>query len=131
MYRILVLLLIIIPAAEIAVLILSGNYLGFWVTVGLVILTGVIGAWLAKKEGLHTLRVAQLQMQNREVPSGIILDGLCILVGGVLLLTPGFITDFIGFYLLIPKTRGTVKALMVKAFQKLIQNGSFVIISRK
>ncbi|WP_078555467.1 FxsA family protein [Bacillus alkalicellulosilyticus] len=131
MYRILVLLLIVIPALEIGVLVLSSNYIGIPITILLVILTGIIGAWLAKKEGIHTLRVAQLQLQNGEIPSGVIVDGLCILVGGVLLLTPGFITDGIGFYLLIPYTRSTIKALLIRVFQRLFKNGNFVFISRR
>ncbi len=131
MFRILLLLIIIVPALEIAVLILAGNIIGVWPTVTLVILTGVIGAWLAKKEGLNAIRVAQLQMQQGEIPSSVILDGICILIGGVVLLTPGFITDIIGFYLLIPQTRATVKALLAKLFQKMINNGKFYFITKR
>lgn len=131
MFRILILLIIIVPALEIALLVLSGNYIGVWPTVGLVILTGVLGAWLAKKEGLHTIRLAQLQLSQGEVPSGVILDGLCILVGGVVLLTPGFITDLMGFYLLIPQTRSTAKALLMRIFQRMIGNGNIVFYTRK
>ncbi|MFC5712758.1 FxsA family protein [Thalassorhabdus alkalitolerans] len=131
MGKILVLLLIIVPALEIGVLLLSGNYLGVWPTVLLVILTGVLGAWLAKREGLQTIRTAQLQMQQGEVPSNLILDGLCILVGGVVLLTPGFITDAIGFLLLIPFTRGYFKGVFQRVFSKLTQSGNIVFIRRK
>ncbi|OLO40271.1 membrane protein FxsA [Alkalihalophilus pseudofirmus] len=131
MFRLLLLLIIVVPALEIAVLILSGNYLGIWPTIFLIILTGVLGAWLAKKEGLQTLRLAQLQMQQGQLPNGVILDGICILVGGVVLLTPGFITDAIGFYLLIPYTRASAKALLMKISQRLINSGNFIFISRK
>ncbi|MFV8827548.1 FxsA family protein [Alkalihalobacterium sp. APHAB7] len=131
MFRLLLLLIIIVPALEIGVLILSGNYLGVWPTVFLVVLTGVLGAWLTKREGLQTLRLAQLQMQQGQLPSGVILDGICILVGGVVLLTPGFITDFIGFYLLIPFTRATAKAFLMKISQRMINSGNFIFISRK
>ncbi|WP_096202708.1 FxsA family protein [Bacillus sp. FJAT-45350] len=131
MFRILLLLIIIVPAVEMLVLILAGNVIGVWPTIFLVVFTGVLGAWLAKREGLNALRVAQLQTQQGELPSGVILDGICILIGGVVLLTPGFITDFIGFYLLIPQTRGTVKALMKKILEKIIQKGNFVYVSRR
>lgn len=131
MGRILVILLIVVPALEIGVLILSGNLIGAWPTVFLVILTGVLGAWLAKKEGLEALRLAQIQAQNGQIPSGIILDGICILVGGVVLLTPGFITDAIGFILLIPATRSVIKAWLQKLFEKMIQSGQFIFISRR
>jgi len=131
MLRILILLLIIVPALEIFVLVLSGNTVGIPWTVFLVILTGVLGAWLAKREGLHTIRLAQLQLQQGQMPSGVIIDGLCILVGGVVLLTPGFITDALGFFLLIPTTRAIAKAFFQKIFERMIQNGSIMFINRR
>ncbi|ARK31701.1 FxsA family protein [Halalkalibacter krulwichiae] len=131
MFRILLLLIIIVPAIEIAVLILSGNLIGVWPTIFLIIATGILGAWLAKKEGLQALRLAQLQTQQGQLPSGVILDGICILIGGVVLLTPGFITDAIGFFLLIPKTRTFAKALLLKLFHSMIKNGRFVIMTKK
>lgn len=131
MLKIFILLLIIVPALEIGVLVLSGNTLGIPWTVLLVILTGVLGAWLAKKEGLHTIRLAQLQLQQGQIPSGVILDGLCILVGGVVLLTPGFITDAIGFFLLIPSTRVIAKGFLQKVFDRMLQNGSIIFINRR
>ncbi|WP_158736601.1 FxsA family protein [Alteribacillus sp. YIM 98480] len=126
-----VLLLIIVPALEIGLLVLSGNMIGVWPTILLIILTGILGAWLAKKEGLNTIRTAQLQMQNGEVPGGLVLDGICILVGGAVLLTPGFITDAVGFFLLIPYTRALIKALLERIFAKLIQNGSIIYFQKK
>ncbi|MDV2684790.1 FxsA family protein [Alkalihalophilus lindianensis] len=131
MFRILLLLIIIVPALEIAVLILSGNTIGIWPTIALIILTGILGAWLAKKEGLQAIRVAQLQTSQGQVPSSVMLDGLCILIGGVVLLTPGFITDAIGFFLLIPQTRGIAKAFLLKIFNEMIKNGNFIIMSRR
>ncbi|RSL32964.1 membrane protein FxsA [Salibacterium salarium] len=131
MGRWIVLLLIIVPALEIGVLILSGNTIGIWPTILLIILTGLLGAWLAKREGLETIRTAQLQMQNGEVPNSLVIDGICILIGGTVLLTPGFITDTIGFLLLIPYTRGMLKALLQKLFNKLLSNGNLVFVRRK
>lgn len=131
MFRLLLLLIIVVPALEIALLIFSGNVIGVWQTIFLIIATGVLGAWLAKKEGLQALRLAQLQTQQGQLPSGVILDGICILVGGVVLLTPGFITDAIGFFLLVPKTRTFAKALLLKIFNNMIKNGNFIIMNRK
>ncbi len=131
MFRLLLLLIIVVPALEIAVLILAGNLIGVWQTIFIIIATGVLGAWLAKKEGLQTLRLAQLQTQQGQLPSGVLLDGICILVGGVVLLTPGFITDTIGFFLLIPKTRTIAKALLLKIFNNMIKNGNFIIMNRR
>ncbi|MRX71751.1 membrane protein FxsA [Bacillus lacus] len=126
--KFLVLLLIIIPALEIAVLIFSGNTIGLIPTVLLIITTGLLGAWLAKQQGLETLRRAQEQMRYGQVPGGAIIDGLCILVGGVLLLTPGFITDGIGFSLLIPATRNLIKPFIQKIIRRLTDSRRITII---
>jgi UPF0716 protein FxsA len=131
MLKLLILLLIVVPALEIGVLVLSGNTIGIPWTILLVIFTGVLGAWLAKKEGINTIRLAQLQLQQGQIPSGVILDGLCILVGGVVLLTPGFITDALGFFLLIPTTRAIAKGFFQKIFNRMLQNGSIIFINRK
>ncbi|WLR50192.1 FxsA family protein [Bacillus tianshenii] len=122
--------LIIVPALEIGLLIFSGNTLGAWPTILLIILTGVIGAWLAKKEGLEILRLAQLQMQRGELPGEAVFDGICVLVGGVVLLTPGFITDALGFFLLIPATRGIAKVGLRKIVKRMIDNGQITMIKR-
>jgi UPF0716 protein FxsA len=126
--RIILLLLIIVPAMEIGVLILSGNTIGVWPTIGLIIFTGILGAYLARTQGLETLRLAQLQMSQGQIPGEAILDGLCILVGGVVLLTPGFITDAIGFLLLIPTSRGVIKIWLQKLIKKMVDNGNIHII---
>lgn len=126
--RYILLLLIIVPAIEIAVLLLSGKTLGIWVTIALIILTGVFGAYLAKSQGLETMRRAQRDMQFGQVPGEAILDGICIFVGGVLILTPGFITDATGFLLLIPGTRKMLKVPLKKAIEKWINRGNVTII---
>ncbi len=131
MFRLLLLLIIIVPAIEITFLILAGKTIGILPTFLLIILTGIMGAWLAKKEGLQVLRLAQLQTQQGQIPSGAILDGICILAGGIFLLAPGFVTDTVGFLLLIPPTRAIAKGFLVTIFTKMIKNGRFIILSRK
>ncbi|MET3506011.1 FxsA family protein [Halalkalibacter oceani] len=131
MFRFLLLLIIVVPALEIAVLLLSGRTIGVWPTILLIIATGILGAWLAKREGLQTIRLAQMQAQQGQLPSGVMLDGICILIGGIALLAPGFITDAIGFFLLIPQTRTVAKALLLKIFHRLIKNGNFIIMSNR
>lgn len=126
--RFLLLLLIIVPAAEIGILMLSGKTFGVWTTILLIIFTGILGAYLAKKQGLETLRKAQEQLQYGAVPGDALLDGLCILVGGVVLLTPGFITDALGFLLLAPPTRKFFKFWLIKAFKRWIHNGNITVI---
>ncbi|MCF6138202.1 FxsA family protein [Pseudalkalibacillus berkeleyi] len=131
MFRILLLLLIIIPAAEIGILIWSGNTFGIPITILLIIATGIIGAWLARREGMETVKLAQIQLGNAQVPSDVLLDGVCILVGGTLLLTPGFITDTLGFLLLIPYTRSIFKIGIRRLIQKKIDSGQFTFTIRR
>ncbi|MCA0171602.1 FxsA family protein [Bacillus sp. RAR_GA_16] len=130
MFRILLLFIIIVPALEIALLLLSGRTLGLIPTVLLIIGTGILGAWLARKEGAETIQKVNRQMQAGQMPGEAILDGLCILVGGIVLLTPGFITDAVGFLLLIPATRKPFKRWMKKFLERRINNGQFMFIRR-
>ncbi|QCJ40640.1 membrane protein FxsA [Bacillus sp. S3] len=126
--RYLFILIIAIPAAEIGLLLFSGKTLGVWPTLLLIILTGVVGAYLAKREGLQTIRKARVQLQNGHIPGEALLDGICILVGGILLLLPGFITDIGGFFMLFPPTRRAIKFLMINSLRKKIQRGNIKII---
>ncbi|MGD6957188.1 FxsA family protein [Rossellomorea aquimaris] len=125
--RYMLLLLIIVPAFEIGLLVLSGQAIGLVPTVLLIITTGILGAYLAKKQGMETIRKAQQDMQYGQLPGDAIIDGLCILVGGVVLLTPGFITDAIGFLLLLPPTRKMFKPFIYKLFKRWINNGNVII----
>ncbi|TYS86082.1 FxsA family protein [Rossellomorea aquimaris] len=125
--RYILLLLIIVPALEIGLLVLSGQAFGLIPTVLLIITTGILGAYLARKQGMEALRKAQQDMQYGQLPGDAIIDGLCILVGGVVLLTPGFITDAIGFLLLLPPTRKMFKPFIYKLFKRWINNGNVII----
>ena len=126
--RLLVFLIIVIPALEIGFLLLSGKTIGVLPTILLIVLTGVVGAWLAKKQGIEALRKAQQQMQYGQIPNEAILDGLCILIGGLLLLTPGFITDVTGFLLLFPISRNKIKPILLSIIRKMIDKNQFTII---
>ncbi|WP_096153004.1 MULTISPECIES: FxsA family protein [Bacillus] len=131
MFKLLLALIIIVPALEIWLLIFSGKTLGVLVTILLIIFTGVLGAWLAKYQGIEALRKAQQQMSYGQMPGDVIIDGLCILVGGVVLLTPGFLTDALGFMLLIPTTRNFIKPLIYNTLRKLVDRGQFIIINKR
>jgi UPF0716 protein FxsA len=120
--------LIIIPACEIGILLFSGKTIGIIPTILLIIATGIAGAWLAKKQGLEAIRKVQQEMSFGNIPGESIIDGLCILVGGLLLLSPGFVTDLTGFILLVPSTRKFVKPLLQKAISKRIDQNRFKII---
>lgn len=126
--RYILLLMIIVPAAEIGVLLLSGNTIGLWPTLAIILLTGVLGAYLAKKQGLETIRKIQDQLRYGQMPGDAILDGACILIGGTLLLAPGFITDALGFTLLLPSARKGFKNILYIGLKKWINKGTITII---
>lgn len=125
----LALLFVLVPLVELAFLIQVGRWVGIWPTVGLVFLTGVIGALLARAEGLRTLWSFRSQLATGELPGQPLLDGLCILVGGALLLTPGFVTDIAGFSLLIPPTRHLIQKGIKRRLRKGIEEGSIRVMS--
>lgn len=122
------LFLVIVPAAEIGILLFSGQTIGVWPTILLIIFTGFLGAYLAKKQGLETIRRTQEQLRRGMMPGDAILDGISVLVGGTLLLTPGFVTDILGILLLAPPTRKFFKILMMKAFRNWIDKGNIKVI---
>ena len=103
--RLLLLLFLVVPLAEIYLLIEVGSVIGAVATVGLVVLTAVVGAALMRAQGLATLLRARASMAKGELPALELLEGAVILVAGALLLTPGFITDATGFACLIPSVR--------------------------
>lgn len=113
MFRILFVLFVIIPIIEIAVLMQVGAWLGAWPTIAIVVITAWLGAKNVKQQGIATLQSVQTKMAHGEAPSDEIVAGLLLLVAGVLLVTPGFVTDFFGLSLLVPQFR---KAL-IKAVQ--------------
>ena len=103
--RLLLVLFLVVPIAEIWVLIEVGSVVGAVATIGLVVLTAVAGAALMRAQGLATLFRARAAMAKGEVPALELLEGAVILIAGALLLTPGFITDATGFACLIPSVR--------------------------
>lgn len=121
-------LLIVIPALEIGVFIYSGNLIGIIPTVALIIITGVIGIYLARREGFETLRRVQRDLYDGRVPQDAFLDGICIFIGGILLFFPGFITDIVGIFLLLPFTREFFKKIIRKNILRWYEKGSFTII---
>src|SRR5690606_8721638 len=101
------------PILEMWLLIEVGSAIGTLPTIGMVLLTAVVGAALLRQQGFHTLTRAQQRLNSGEVPATEILEGLFLAVGGALLLTPGFLTDAIGFCCLLPPIRrGIIAALL-------------------
>ncbi len=108
----LLLLFTTIPLIELALLVELGGYVGLPATIGLVLFTGVLGAWLAKSQGLATLGRVQADLQAGRMPTGALIEGLMILVAGAVLLTPGLLTDLFGFSLLTPVFRRAVSKVI-------------------
>ncbi len=113
--RLLLLLFVLVPLAEIYLLIKAGGAIGAAWTIALVVLTAVTGAALVRQQSFTTLRRARANLQHRQLPTLELLEGACLLVAGALLLTPGFITDAVGFALLTPPLR---RALIVHVIKR-------------
>ncbi|KPJ61133.1 MAG: hypothetical protein AMS15_06115 [Planctomycetes bacterium DG_23] len=117
----LILLFTITPIVELAILIKLGQEIGLLPTLAIVIATGILGASLAKWQGWGVIRRIREDLENARMPAQALFDGLLILVGGALLLTPGIITDLAGFFLLIPPGRRLVQTYLKRRFKKSIE----------
>ena len=105
---------IIIPFAELALFASVSEYIGIWTTLSLAFLTAIIGGAIVKHQGLQTFFSMRESTNRGEMPLNDIFDGFCIIAAGALLITPGFLTDFIGFSLLIPPVRTLIKSALKK-----------------
>ena len=112
----LLILFIAVPIAEIAIFIQAGERLGLWPTLCLVILTAILGTTLLRYQGLRALHRVQESLNHGKMPIGAVLTGLCLLVAGALLLTPGFLTDGVGFALFIPGIRKAIGSRLANLF---------------
>ena len=113
----------IVPIVELYVLIEAGRQIGVGATVGMVILTGIAGAYLARSQGFNLINRIQTDLNQGRIPAEEMMDGAMILAGGLLLLTPGFCTDLFGFFLLTPVTRQFFKVWLKKWLDLKIQRG--------
>ena len=117
----LLLLFILVPALELALLIEVGQHIGTLNTLLLIAVTGVVGASLARRQGLGVLRRMQSEFDQGRVPSGSIVDGVIILLSGALLITPGLLTDTVGFLCLVPTTRALIRSLLWRWLQRYLR----------
>lgn len=123
MFGYLVLLFTLVPAIELMLLIKIGSNIGAGNTIFIIVFTGVLGAYLARLQGFLVFQKIQNDLNRGVMPSSEMIDGLMILVGGIVLLTPGFITDALGFLLLIPWTRSLIKKWFNRRFEGMIARG--------
>jgi len=119
----LLLLFVLLPAVELALLIEVGSRIGTVPTLGLIAATGVLGAALARRQGLQVLQRLQDETRAGQMPAGPLLDGALILVAGALLVTPGILTDGFGFLCLLPAFRRLLKATLRRRLERAIREG--------
>lgn len=124
MFARILLLLLITPVVELALLLRVGNWIGFWPTVGILVATAILGSFLVKREGLAVWRRLQDRLKVGDLPGTQIVDGVIILVAGVLLVTPGVFTDVAGIMGLVPLTRIPIRKYLMNRFQRSVERGS-------
>ncbi len=117
----------LIPAIELYLLIQLGSVIGGLQTVALVITTGFFGAWLAKTEGINTMLKIRASMQQGNVPAEELIDALIIFIAGIVLITPGLLTDCAGLLLLWPQSRKAFKRFLRNKFDEMTSSGSINI----
>ncbi|AWX54858.1 membrane protein FxsA [Brevibacillus brevis] len=131
MFRFFAILFVVAFGLELWGLITIGSWIGGWNTVVLVILTGILGAWLARQQGMQVFRMLQHQLSRGQMPTDSLIDGVLILIGGILLLLPGFVTDVIGLVFLIPYTRMIIRHLLKRWLWNLISSGRVQLFFRR
>lgn len=118
----LLVVMILVPVMELYLLIEIGKHIGVMATVGIIILTGLIGAYLVRSQGFMMLRKIRNDLHQNILPGDSLLQGVIILAGGIFLITPGFITDIAGFIFLIPVSRQIVKKYLLAWLKEKINS---------
>jgi UPF0716 protein FxsA len=116
----LVLLFLVVPILEIWIIVQVGQVIGVVPTIVLLVVESLLGAWLVRREGRRTWRALQLALRSGRMPGRELLDGGLVLVGGTLLLTPGFATDVVGFFLVLPVTRPVARRVVTAVLARRV-----------
>lgn len=120
----------VVPIIEIWLLIKVGRVIGALPTVCLLLVISLVGAWLAKSQGLRTVAAIRDELAAGRLPAAGLLDGAMILAGGILLLTPGFFTDFLGLFFLFPLSRTLLKKWLGRVLERGLSKGTIIIHRR-
>ena len=118
-------LLLVVPILEIATIIAVGKVIGGWQTLVLLLLESALGAWLVRREGARAWRALVTALNTGQMPSRQLADAALVLVGGTLLLTPGFLTDVVGFVLILPVTRPLARRALEAVVARRLLRGFF------
>ena len=124
------LIFLIVPVIEIYLLIEVGSLIGALPTVGVLVFMSLLGAYLMRSQGGRILKRIQEELSQGRLPAAQLLDGALVFIGGVLLATPGFFTDFLGIFFLIPATRRLIKMWLGLWLQARLAKGGFVVRRR-
>ena len=119
--------LLIVPVAEIAVIIAVGNVIGGWQTLALLLAESALGAYLVKHEGSRSWQALKVALTTGQMPGRELADAILILIGGTLLLTPGFLTDMAGFFFILPFTRPITRGWLQRAVERRLVGRSGII----
>jgi len=121
------LLFTLVPALELYLIIKVGQSIGAFNTLLIIIFTGVLGAYYARQQGFKVFSNIQWKMEQGNLPGDDLVNGAMLLVGGALLITPGFVTDFLGFSLIFPPTREAMKVSVSRYLQRKMEQGEIRI----
>jgi UPF0716 protein FxsA len=121
----LALALLVVPLAELFLILEVGRLIGGWPTVLLLLAESALGAWLLRREGPAAWRRLQEALRRGRLPSAELTDAALVLVGGTLLLTPGFLTDVVGFFCVLPPTRPLARRLLLSALRRRVRVVAF------
>lgn len=122
----LLLVLTVIPLVELVLLLTLADVAGFTALLAFIVGTGILGAWLLRRQGLKTLRGLRAELRGGRLPPKELLDGLLIFVAGFLMLTPGVLTDLIGIALLVPQSRSLFRKWLVAYMSSRLQKMTFL-----
>ena len=122
MFFYLLIIFIILPIIEISIFIQVGGFVGTFNTILIIFLTAAVGVYFVRQQGFRTFQKIAVELQNQQIPVQSMFDGLVILIAGILLVTPGFLTDIIGFLGLIPQTRVFLLRIIKNLFLQRYSN---------
>jgi UPF0716 protein FxsA len=119
--------LLVVPVAEIAVIVAVGNAIGGWQTLALLLAESALGAYLVKHEGRRSWQALRVALNTGQMPGRQLADAILILIGGTLLLTPGFLTDMVGFFFILPFTRPITRGWLQRAVERHLVGRSGIV----
>ncbi|MCM3357659.1 FxsA family protein [Psychrobacillus sp. MER TA 171] len=121
-------LFVVVPAIELYILLLAGKSLGAFNTLLLIMATGIIGGLVAKRQGMKAFREVSDSVKNYQAPGESAINGICIFIGAILVILPGFVSDILGFLLLFSPTRKLFKPLFYRWVKKKMKNGQVIVM---